>query len=64
MERLPWLFGLWMILAPFILGYSDVRPAFWNDFILGLGVLYFSYQIGLPLPTFLRKEAPRGTKPV
>lgn len=63
MERLPWLVGIWMILAPFILDYSEVEPAFWNDMILGLLILVFSYRIGLPFPTFFRKEAPHGTRP-
>ncbi len=31
--------GLWLILAPFILGYSDFAPAFWNDVIVGVLIL-------------------------
>lgn len=31
--------GIWLILAPFALGYSTVAAALWNDIILGLIVL-------------------------
>jgi uncharacterized membrane protein len=31
--------GLWLILAPFILGYSAVAAAMWNDIVVGLIVI-------------------------
>lgn len=31
--------GVWLILAPFILGYSNVQPALWNDIIVGAWLL-------------------------
>src|ERR1051325_10983303 len=30
------LCGIWLIIAPFILAYSDVQIATWNDVILGI----------------------------
>ena len=63
MESLPWILGIWLILAPFALGYSYVQAAFWNDFLLGWVILYFSYRVGLPFPTWFKKTAPPGTKP-
>lgn len=62
MERFPWILGFWMVAAPFVFNYSDVTPAFWNDLLVGLAVLYFSYRIGLPFPKFFRRETPYGTK--
>jgi len=31
--------GLWLIIAPFALGYSNVATAMWNDIIIGAGAL-------------------------
>ena len=28
--------GIWLILAPFILGYSTLTPAVWNDIVVGI----------------------------
>jgi len=33
------LFGIWLILAPFILDYASLQVAMWNDIILGVLVL-------------------------
>lgn len=30
--------GIWMILAPFLLGYAAITAAVWNDVIIGLAV--------------------------
>jgi hypothetical protein len=30
------LLGLWLIVAPFILGYADITGAFWNSIIVGV----------------------------
>ena len=29
------LLGLWLILAPFVLGYSGIRESLWNDIVIG-----------------------------
>ena len=34
--------GLWLVLAPFILGYSLVVAALWNDMVGGVVVLALS----------------------
>jgi len=31
--------GLWLIVAPFIIGYSNVVTAMWNDIIVGIIVI-------------------------
>ena len=31
--------GLWLVIAPFILGYSVVAAALWNDIIVGIVVV-------------------------
>lgn len=30
------LAGLWLIISPAIIGYANVRPALWNDVIVGI----------------------------
>jgi hypothetical protein len=32
------LAGIWLIIAPFVLGYSGAGPALWNDIMLGIVV--------------------------
>lgn len=44
MVWLSWLnvvFGLWLILSPFILGYADIAMALWNNIIVGVIVVVF-----------------------
>jgi hypothetical protein len=47
-ERLPWLswlefvLGIWLIAAPFVLGYADVARPFTNDIIVGVTVAFLS----------------------
>lgn len=42
--RMPWLswvnvvLGLWLIVAPFVLGYSGTAAAMWNEVIIGIAV--------------------------
>jgi len=36
------LLGLWIIFAPFVLGFRDVLPAVWNGVGVGLLVAFFS----------------------
>jgi hypothetical protein len=41
-EGLSWVnvvLGVWLILAPFMLGYARIQPAVWNDVLMGLVVL-------------------------
>jgi|ERR671922_2512295 hypothetical protein len=35
--------GAWLILAPFVLMYSDVTGAVWNDVLVGIAVLAFAW---------------------
>lgn len=52
MSYVPWInfiLGLWLIISPFLLGYSNVRPAMWNEIIVGVLVLIFSSTLGASL---------------
>ncbi|MGQ9425586.1 SPW repeat protein [Gilvimarinus sp. F26214L] len=31
--------GLWLVVAPWLLGYVEVAPAFWNDVLVGAAVV-------------------------
>lgn len=35
--------GIWLIVAPFVLGYSGTARALWNDIILGVIVLALAF---------------------
>jgi hypothetical protein len=35
------IFGLWLIVSPFVLGYADVTAALWNNILVGLVVVVF-----------------------
>ena len=42
--------GLWLIIAPFVLGYSGMSGALWNDVVLGIGVAVLAIvRVGNPL---------------
>lgn len=35
---LPWvsfIFGLWLLIAPYTLGFTEHSPAMWNSFVIG-----------------------------
>jgi hypothetical protein len=34
--------GLWLIIAPFVLGYEDIQAALWNDVLVGIMVAAFA----------------------
>lgn len=40
--------GLWVVIAPFVIGYTDTATAVWNDVIVGLAVaiLGIPYRAG------------------
>jgi len=38
LERGGAALGIWLIVAPFIVHYSDVAAAKWNDIVVGVGV--------------------------
>ncbi len=42
MKYLPWVFGIvamWLIGAPFLLGYAETQPAMRNDIAVGAFIL-------------------------
>lgn len=48
--------GLWLFGAPFILGYSSIPNALWNDIILGLIVFSLGWFICLEGRNKQKKE--------
>lgn len=46
--------GLWLVLAPFILGYSAIAAALWSDIIVGIVVLVLSVWSEITLPKVMR----------
>jgi uncharacterized membrane protein HdeD (DUF308 family) len=43
-KTLDWInviIGAWLIIAPFILGYTAIAAAMWNDIIVGIVVIVF-----------------------
>ena len=38
--------GVWLIIAPFLLGYSAETTALWNDIIVGLFIVGFGWYAG------------------
>jgi hypothetical protein len=52
-KNFPWIFGvcaLWLVAAPFILGYSETTTALWNDVAVGVVTLvlagYWGFRHG------------------
>ncbi|MEX0649469.1 MAG: SPW repeat protein [Candidatus Andersenbacteria bacterium] len=42
--------GIWMIIAPFAIGYSFVTEALWNDVIIGIAVALLATWSALSTP--------------
>jgi len=34
--------GVWLFIAPFMLGYVNLQPAFWNDLVVGAAVFFLA----------------------
>ncbi len=45
------ILGLWLIISPWVLGYSGNRTALWNNVILGIIVAVLSAWSALAAPT-------------
>jgi hypothetical protein len=49
-KALEWInaiLGVWLIIAPFIIRYSDVSAALWNDIIVGIVVVVLAVWAAL-----------------
>lgn len=44
------LIGLWLIIAPFAIGYSFIQQALWNDVIIGIAVAVLATWSALATP--------------
>lgn len=44
------IIGLWLIAAPFVLGYSLITQALWNDVIIGIAVAILAVISALATP--------------
>jgi uncharacterized membrane protein HdeD (DUF308 family) len=51
------LAGIWLIVAPFILNYTDTTNALWNDIITGvLFVILSTYSVLYHAPSYSARE--------
>lgn len=42
--------GLWLLIAPFVLGYQGIQAALWNDILVGIIVVAFAVaRVARPL---------------
>jgi hypothetical protein len=51
-QTLDWInvvLGVWLIIAPFILGYSKIGAAMWNDIIVGIVVAVLAVWAALAI---------------
>jgi hypothetical protein len=51
LKYIPWIIGViavWLMAAPFLLGYENTTPAMWNDLAVGvltlLSAAFWSYR--------------------
>jgi hypothetical protein len=62
MHTISAMLGLWLVLAPFILGYAVVTAALWNGIIAGITILALSVWVERELPPAvghgIRRPAP------
>ena len=59
-KTLEWvntLLGIWLILAPFIVGYTTFAGALWNDIIVGILVTVLAGWAALVVPSAGAKTA-------
>ena len=52
-KTLSWInvvLGAWLILAPFVIGYTNVAAAIWNDIVVGILALLLSLWAALVVP--------------
>ena len=49
--------GMWLLLAPFILGYSVLAAALWSDIISGIVILGLSAWAESALPNAIERPA-------
>ena len=54
MPGLSWInviLGVWLIIAPFVLGYASTTGIRWNDIVVGIGIAVFGAWSALVAPT-------------
>jgi hypothetical protein len=59
MQRVGWLctlLGVWLICAPFFLGYSGASGAMWNDVITGICVVILGTWAALVFKKRVKRE--------
>lgn len=62
-KTLSWInavLGLWLIIAPFLLGYSAVGAAMWNDIVVGVIVAVLAGWAALALGSSSDQSHPMG----
>jgi len=49
--------GVWLIIAPFLLGYSALAAALWNDIIVGIVVVVLAGWAALAMGRYHQPTA-------
>lgn len=50
---MPWvniLLGLWLIVSPFIIGYTGDTAAFWNSEVIGFMIVIITGVVAFAIP--------------
>lgn len=59
MKAMPWvniLLGLWLIVSPFIIGYTGDTAAFWNSEVIGFMMVTITGVIAFAIPENARNQ--------
>jgi hypothetical protein len=59
MKAMPWVnivLGLWLVVSPFIFGYTGDTAAFWNAEVIGVMMVIITGVIGFAIPAKSRDQ--------
>jgi VIT1/CCC1 family predicted Fe2+/Mn2+ transporter len=42
--------GVWLAIAPFVLGYTNIAAALWNDIIVGIAIIVLAAWSAIATP--------------
>jgi hypothetical protein len=59
MKAMPWvnmLLGLWLIVSPFLFGYTNDAAAFWNSEVIGFMLVVITGVVAVAIPRNARNH--------
>ncbi len=59
MKAMPWvnlLLGLWLIVSPFLFGYTNDAAAFWNSEVIGFMMVVITGVVAFAIPRNARNQ--------